>query len=157
MCSRVVFFWWSYLEFLFSHKPTCPCIPGLCYKCSLCKSFYVLKRQYWTAWIFGTGCNTLKGVIALTSQQLSAWSIGAGCTTECLKVFESVLKCLKPPESARKWNKLYCSCFLLALLRIHGGISQNEKRKYGNLDWTIPVKYWFSWQFRENKGYLITC
>ena len=71
---------------------------------------YHTERSHWT----------------LESQRLSAWSIGAGCTAECLKVFESVLKCLKPPESVIKWNKLYCSCFLLTLLRIHGGIFQND-------------------------------
>ena len=35
-----------------------------------------------------------------------------------LKVFESVWKCLELPEGAIKWNKLYCGCILLSLLRI---------------------------------------
>ena len=35
---------------------------------------------------------------------------------------ESVWKCLKAPESVIKWNRLYCTCILLALLRIHRSI-----------------------------------
>ena len=59
------------------------------------------------AWIFGTGCTKLEYRLELSMRvaPLRVW------------------KCLKVPEAIRhKWNRLYCTCILLALLRIHESI-----------------------------------
>ena len=58
--------------------------------------------------------------------------------------FESVWQCLKPPESVIKWNRLYCTCILLHCWEFTKHVwkglllfqDQNDKRKYGDLDWT---------------------
>lgn len=145
------FFRWSYHELVLLTQTNIP-RPGFCDNFSLCKSFYTLKRQHLTAWIFHMGCTTLKGVIALLQANnylfdLSVW-VATLSVWKCLKVFESVWSHLKVLYSE---IKLYCSC-ILALLRIHGGIYLRTTKvqcKYGNLDWTISVKDWLSWQFPE--------
>ena len=58
--------------------------------------------------------------------------------------FKSVWKWLKPPESVIKWNRLYCNCIFLHCWEFTKHIwkglllfqDQNDKRKYGDLDWT---------------------
>ena len=61
--------------------------------------------------------------------------------------FESVWKCLKAPESVIKWNRLYCTCILLALLRVRRSIFErvcclpNIKTTKGSMGISIE-QYW---------------
>ena len=87
-----IFFRWSYHELVLLTQAN-TFRPGLCYKCSLCKSFYVLKRQYLTAWIFGTGCTRRKGVIALL--QANNYRLDLSVRVKPLSVCQTLWKCLK--------------------------------------------------------------
>ena len=51
-----------------------------------------------------------------------------------------VWKCLKAPESVIKWNRLYCTCILLALLRIHRSIFERV--------WCLPKIKTTKWSMR---------
>ena len=98
--------------------------PGLWYKCSLCKSFYAI--------MYSTRKWTTIGLIYRWG--LHHWE------------FESVRKCLEPPESFVKWNRLYCTCILLHCWEFTKHVwkgwllsqDQNDKRKYEDLAWTRP-------------------
>ena len=99
---RIIFFRWSYHELVLLTQAN-PLRPGLCYKCSLCESFYALRRRYLTALIFGTGCTTLKRVITLSQANNYRLDLSVQVVSlivwKCLKVFESVWSHLKVPES----------------------------------------------------------
>ena len=117
-----------------SQKPTHQ-DPGCVISAARGRAFTFSKDS---AWIFGTCCTTLEGVIALS--QANNYRLDPSMRPGLHHwEFESVWKCLKPPESVIRWNRLYCTCILLALLRIHGS---TFGRRVSCLPKTCPRSKW---------------
>ena len=115
------FFRWSFREWVLLPEANTPRL-GLWYKCSFWKSFYALMHS----------TRKLRTISLIYRWGLHHWE------------FKSVWKWLKPPESVIKWNRLYCTCIFLHCWEFTKHIwkglllfqDQNDKRKYGDLDWT---------------------